>query len=121
MGNTIQLLSETEEIEIKLSDFYITEPLCLHQQNKGRMVYDVYGSGRREIKEYAYVWFNNRDYVSKLECDVVIISNEPISFINVRKSKIIRKYNNDYIDISNDKIVGEFNGKFYDITGIYSN
>ncbi len=119
MGNhTVRLLSETEEIRELLLDINISRPLCLHQQRYDHIVYDVYGSGKREIKEYAYLWFSDKEYGSKFECQKYPLTDQPCLFTNVRKSTIIRKYDNGSVDTSSNRTIGKYNGTLYDITGI---
>jgi hypothetical protein len=128
MGNDISLIDEVEEIHKKLPDFRIDKKLCLwqSQDNLGKL-YDVSGSHRSLISNYACVHLDEDPIIAKFNCNKISIGKNDIAlqskiFTNVRESTICRKYNRSgklFSDTKDHRIIGEYNGKIYDITHIY--
>lgn len=117
MGNSIVLVSETEDIYLNLPDFETDKDLCLWQysDNYGKL-YDVTGSKKQIILQYSNVHFDDSPVIAKFQCNKIPLKTN--TFTGVRKSTINRKYNNSSC-YKYDRIIGDYNGKSYDITNIY--
>lgn len=118
MGNN--LVSEEEEIIEEFPNWATNEELCvwLDIKTEGK-IYNVSGSGRREIKHYARVHFDKDPVIAKMYCKKIKLHNNPETpFIAVRKITLTRKYSRGDPVILNNRIVGNFNGVSFDITGV---
>ena len=117
MGN--KLLSEKEIIHEKLSNITANEDICTwtSRDNFGNL-YDVSGSGKHNIVQYARIHKSIDPVVAKMICTKSSLGKP--TFINVRRSTIIRTYENNPSkeNVIDDIIIGDYLGISYDITTI---
>lgn len=117
-----KLISETETIqEQNFPDITITEELCIWTSIKDDRVYNVYGSGKYEINDYAYVRKQKDPYISKIQGYKQSLGTSNPSnttFTNVRKSTITRIYDVSDPKIDRDVIIGDYQQKSYNLSGI---
>lgn len=119
MGN--KLILEEEIVHERLPDWSSRDVLYLHQ-NTGILgeIYDISGSGKREIFQYARVYNETNAGVAKMGYNKICLNNtSPTIFINVRKSTLTRRYENG-TPHTFGIVVGDYNGNSYNITYIYN-
>ncbi len=113
MGNKIT--SEQETLITKLEDIDFNIDLCVWEARDDENLYDIHGSRKTAIIQYATVHKLSDTVITKWKCNKVKLNSS--SFTNVRKSVITRNYdsgtkNEDTI------IIGDNNGSSYNITNM---